>query len=181
MPTQPKEPLTVKHFVSTARDGYFSSEIEQLLRVGVKMSLSRLIASDAISREKTENRFLYCSTNLAVRKQQLLTRNLMESAEQEFSDEARTAIVIFVSILDEQERRLYAGVEAIKYGYGGDRFIANILGIHPKTVARGRKELLSGEVDRDRVRKPGSGRKPVKKSPAIIDKIKEQNQRVDGT
>ena len=138
---------TLTHFVNTSKDGYFISELEELLCVGIKMSLSRLIDKEAISREKIENRYLYCSVDPAVRKQQILTRNLMESAEEEFSDEARAAIVIFLSMLDEQERRLYAGVEAIKYGYGGDSWAANILGMHPKTVARGRKELLSGDVE----------------------------------
>ncbi len=154
---------TLEHFINTSRDGYFSNECELLLRVGVKMSLARLITTGAISRAKIGNRYLYCSADSSVRKQQIMTRNLMESAEQELSDEARAAIVIFLSVLDEQERRLYAGVEAIKYGYGGDRFVANILGMHPKTVARGRRALLSGEVERGRVRKPGSGRKPVEK------------------
>lgn len=154
---------TVAHFVSTSEDGYFARELEQLLHVGVKMTLARLIENGAIDRERVNNRFLYCSTDSEIRKQQLLTRNLMASAEQELSDEARAAIVIFLSVLDEQERRLYAGVEAIKYGYGGDRFVANLLGMHPKTVARARKELLSGEVEKERVRRPGGGRTSVEK------------------
>lgn len=154
---------TLENFVSEAKDGYFTDELEELLSVGVKVSLSRLIAGGAISREKVANRYLYCSANSGIRKQQVFTRNIMESAEQELSDEARAAIVIFLSTLDEKERRLYAGVEAIKYGFGGDRWISNILGMHPQTVARGRRELMSGEVEVDRVRKAGSGRKPAEK------------------
>jgi len=154
---------TVAHFVNTSEDGYFASELELLLHVGVKMTLARLIEKGAVDRERINNRFLYCATDSEVRKQQLLARNLMASAEQELSDEARAAIVIFLSVLDEQERRLYAGVEAIKYGYGGDRFVANLLGMHSKTVARARKELLSGEVEKERVRRPGGGRTSVEK------------------
>jgi hypothetical protein len=154
---------TLKHFVSEAKDGYFVDELELMLSVGVKMSLSRLLADGAVSREKVANRYLYCSADPAIRKQQILTRNLMESAEQELSDEARAAVVIFLSMLDEKERRLYAGVEAIKYGFGGDQWIAKLLGMHRKTVARGRRELLSGEVEVDRARIVGGGRKPVEK------------------
>ena len=156
---------TLERFVSEAKDGYFAYELEELLSVGVKVPLSRLIARRAISREKVANRYLYCSVDSDIREHQVFTRNLMESAEQELSDEARAAIVIFLSTLDEKERRLYAGVEAIKYGFGGDKWIANLLCMHPQTVARGRRELLSGEVDVDRVRKAGSGRKPVEKKP----------------
>ena len=154
---------TLTHFVGKSEGGFFAGELEQLLRVGVKMALSRLMAKGDVSREKIGNRYLYCSSDPAVRRQQVLSRNLMESAEQPISDAARAAIIIFWNILDEKERRLYAGVEAIKYGYGGDRFIAQLLGMHPKTVARGRKELLSGEVEKNRVRAAGGGRKPVEK------------------
>jgi hypothetical protein len=131
--------------------------------VGVKVSLSRLITGGTISREKVANRYLYCSADADIREQQVLARNLMASAQQEFSDEARAAIVIFLSTLDEKERRLYAGVEAIKYGFGGDQWIANLLGMHPQTVARGRTELLSGAVEEKRTRRVGGGRKAVEK------------------
>jgi hypothetical protein len=60
------------------------------------------------------------------------------------------------------ENRSYSSA-ATKYGFGGDQWIADLLGMHPKTVARGRRELLSGEVEVGRVRKPGGGRKPVEK------------------
>jgi len=154
---------TLWHFVSTAEDGYFATELEQLLCVSVKVSLLRLIDSGVVSRVKISNRYLYCSADPDISMQQALTRNLMESAEQDLSDEARAAIVIFLSTLDEKERRLYAGVEAIKYGFGGDQWIASLLGMHPQTVARGRKEVLSGDIEVDRIRRVGGGRKSVEK------------------
>jgi len=154
---------TLRHFVSKAQDGFFAFELEDFLSVGVKMSLSRLIAGGAISREKIGNRYLYCSADSEMRQQQILARNILESAQDDLSDEARAAIVIFLSTLDEKERRLYAGVEAIKYGFGGDQWVANLLGLHPQTVARGRNELLSGEVEVKRTRKGGGGRRTVEK------------------
>ena len=36
-------------------------------------------------------------------------------------DELKTAILLFSSLLDEQLRRLYAGLEALKLGPSGDR------------------------------------------------------------
>jgi hypothetical protein len=70
---------------------------------------------------------------------------------------------LFYSLLDERQRRLYTGLEALKVGHGGDAQIAELLGIDPGTVARGRQELLSGEVTPGRVRRPGAGRKATPK------------------
>jgi len=41
----------------------------------------------------------------------------VDSEEQEF----RAARVLFYSLLDEQQRRLYAGLESRRWGHGGDR------------------------------------------------------------
>ena len=78
-------------------------------------------------------------------------------------DELQAAIVLFCSLLDERQRRLYAGLEALKLGHGGDRRVADLLGLDPGTVARGRKQLLAGDVERQRVRRPGGGRPPLEK------------------
>lgn len=78
-------------------------------------------------------------------------------------DELRAAIVLFSSLLDEKQRRLYAGLEALKTGRGGDARIAELLGLDVGTVARGRGELLARDVEVDRVRRAGGGRKPVEK------------------
>ncbi len=154
---------TLQYFVNESHNGYFADELRQLLGVSVKESLLRLVTNEQVSREKVANRYLYCSVQSAVRRQQLVSRTLMDSAEQECSDEAKAAIIIFLSMLDEKQRRLYAGVEAIKYGVGGDQWIASLLGMHPQTVARGRRDLLAGDVEVDRARKVGGGRKPVEK------------------
>ena len=154
---------TLRHFADESHSGYFADELRQLLGVSVKESLLRLVANGQVSREKVANRYLYCSAESATRKQQLLSRNLLDLAEHELSDEAKAAIIIFMSMLDEKQRRLYAGVEAIKHGLGGDKWIADLLGMHPQTVARGRRELLTGGVEVERARKVGGGRKPVEK------------------
>ena len=66
-------------------------------------------------------------------------------------------------MLDEQQRRLFAGLEALKLGHGGDIRIADLLGLHPQTVAKGRRELCEHDVLLDRTRKVGAGRKQVEK------------------
>ncbi len=35
-------------------------------------------------------------------------------------NELKAAIVLFYSLLDEQQRRLYAGLESLRLGHGGD-------------------------------------------------------------
>ena len=85
------------------------------------------------------------------------------AAQDVLPDELKAAIILFFSLLDERERRVYAGLESLKLGYGGDRQMAEILGLDVSTVARGRRELLEHDVNVERVRKAGAGRKAVEK------------------
>jgi hypothetical protein len=85
------------------------------------------------------------------------------SAAEEVPDEMKAAIVLFFSMLDEKQRRLYAGLESLKLGYGGDQRIAAFLGMDPHTVAKGRRELIEQDFALDRIREAGGGRKPVEK------------------
>jgi len=78
-------------------------------------------------------------------------------------NELKAAIILFFSILDEKQRRLYAGLESIKLGHGGDKKIAQLFGIDTYTVSKGRREILNQDFDRSRVRKKGGGRKPMEK------------------
>jgi hypothetical protein len=68
------------------------------------------------------------------------------------------------SILNEQHRRLYLGMESLKLGHGGDVRISEITGVNVKTIARGRDELQAQEITVDRIRQVGAGRPPVKKN-----------------
>ena len=77
--------------------------------------------------------------------------------------ESKAAILLFYSLLDEQQRRLYAGLESLKLGRGGDRSLSDFLGLDPHTVARGRQQLLAQDVEVDRARRTGGGRKRVEK------------------
>jgi hypothetical protein len=72
---------------------------------------------------------------------------------------------LLLSRLDEQQRRWFAGLEALRAGRGGVRRVSRITGMDEKTVRRGRSELLDALDQRplDRVRLPGGGRHPAKK------------------
>lgn len=75
------------------------------------------------------------------------------------------ALNLVLSRLDEQQRRWVAGREALRRGHGGIERVAEITGLHPETIRRGRDELAGGLADRpgDRVRLPGGGRPRVEK------------------
>ena len=155
---------TLEHFVVGSESGYFARELEALFRVGVRESLLRLVNKRKIAREKVTGCYLYCSSDASVRKQQILARRVNISDTEDFSDEVKAAIILFVSMLDEQQRRLFAGLEALKFGRGGDLRIAELLGLHPQTVARGRRELIERDVEVERTRKTGAGKKRVEKN-----------------
>ena len=72
---------------------------------------------------------------------------------------------VLLSRLDEQQRRWYAAIEANRLGHGGEQLVAQITGLDPHTIRRGRQELAVSLTERptDRVRVPGAGRPPVEK------------------
>ncbi|MFD7432944.1 ISAzo13 family transposase [Streptomyces sp. NPDC059818] len=61
--------------------------------------------------------------------------------------------------LDERQRRLAIGAEALSLGHGGIRIVAAAAGVREATVSRGAAELDSGQAPLGRVRHPGGGRK----------------------
>jgi hypothetical protein len=159
---------TVETLVNGAPQGYFANELQQILKVEVKDTLLQLVEQHRIARQQITGLFLYCSQDPAVRRRQVLARQALSqipgSASAEVSpEELKASLVLFSSLLDEQQRRLYAGLESLKFGRGGDQKLAELLQLDAHTVARGRNELLAQQVEPERVRKPGGGRKPVEK------------------
>jgi hypothetical protein len=74
-------------------------------------------------------------------------------------------INLFLSRLDEQQRRWYAAVEAQRLGHGGIRLMAQITGLDEDTIARGRRELAATLEGRptQQIRLPGGGRPTTEK------------------
>jgi hypothetical protein len=161
---------TAEDCVTQSRAGYFASELEDVLHVPVKEPLLQLVAQGRITRQSVSGLYLYCAGDPPTRQQQLRARQALADETdaasagippRNVSDELRAAIILFASLLDEQQRRLYAGLESLQLG--SDRQIAELLGLDPHTVAKGRRQLLAQDVDADRVRAAGGGRKPVEK------------------
>ena len=70
---------------------------------------------------------------------------------------------LFLSRLDEQQRRWYAAVESLRVGHGGVKFLSQITGISEKTIRRGRSELEGSLADRP----IGRVRRRRKKQPLV--------------
>jgi len=72
---------------------------------------------------------------------------------------------VFLSRLDEQQRRWYVGLESNKLGHRGDTFLAQITGMDVETLRRGRRELEEDLMNRptDRTRVEGGGRPSAEK------------------
>lgn len=163
---------TAEAFVNRAPAGFFAAELQELLHVPVKEPLLHLVRQNRITRQEFSHLYLYCASDPQQRQQQVLARQARleqpgvagsVAQSEEISDQLRAAIILFWSSLEEQQRRLYAGLESLKIGRGGDRQIAALLQLDPHTVAKGRRQLQTQDMEVDRVRKVGAGRKPVEK------------------
>ena len=158
---------TTETLVKSSEAGYTATELKEVLHVKTKHALTQLVRSRRIQREPFESVYVYLSGEDHIADQQRKARK--SHLKNSFAsvvivnpdlavEEAKATILLFCSMLNERQRRLYAGLESLKLGHGGDAHIASLLGMDPHTVARGRQELMSGELPHDRVRAAGAGR-----------------------
>lgn len=70
---------------------------------------------------------------------------------------------LFLSRLDEQQRRWYVGLESLHLTEGSDRVLSLITGMDEKTIRRGRQEVEQEFAGRpeEGVRLEGAGRPPL--------------------
>jgi hypothetical protein len=77
-----------------------------------------------------------------------------------YSHDVEQTMRAFYRSLRENDRRRYAAVEAAKLGHGGIEYISEVLGVDPKTIRQGQRDLENLPEDPpSRVRNPGGGRK----------------------
>lgn len=158
---------TAQAFVHDSEAGYTATELKDVLHVKTKHALTQLYRAGRIQRDRFGSIYVYLSIEKQIAAQQRKSRtihhkrssaSLIVANPDLASQEAKAIVLLFCSMLDEQQRRMYAGLESLKLGYGGDTHIASLLGMNPHTVARGRKELISGKLSDDRIREKGGGR-----------------------
>ena len=89
-----------------------------------------------------------------------------------YSMEVEKQMQAMFNRLSEKDKRLYAGVEALKFSYGGISYIAHLFSCSRNTILRGIIELGGQEtIPRSRDRKAGGGRKPTLDMKATIDEV----------
>lgn len=163
---------TAEAFVENSAAGCFVEELDNLLHTGTKEPLLKLVRQGRVVRQPVDGLYLYCSAKPIPHERQLLARRVLQAephlagglvSADEVPDELKAAIVLFFSLLDEKQRRLFAGLESLKLGYGGDQRIAEFVGMDPHTVAKGRRELIEQDFQTGRIREAGGGRKRVEK------------------
>lgn len=159
---------TAEAFVDNSEAGYSASELKNILQVKTKHALTQLVRDDRLQRETFNSVFVYLSADKpTAAKQRRARKNLLKQSKAAMivsnpdlaTKEAKALLILFCSMLNEKQRRLYAGLESLKIGHGGDAYIATLLGMAPHTVAKGRMELMSGDIAPDgRIRAKGAGR-----------------------
>jgi hypothetical protein len=164
---------TIESFVNQSARGCFADELADTLHTEVQDPLHDLVRAERLGRSEVAGRFLYTSADSRQARDQLRTRQTAlsvplvvdASALRVSPDELKAAILLFYGLLDEQQRRLFAGLECMKQGQGGDSILAEFLNMDPHTVARGRQQLLDQNVTTGRTRRSGGGRKRFEKKP----------------
>lgn len=167
---------TLRILVEESEKGYSCMELEKLLKVRPNEALLELIKKKKIYREKVFGMYVYFSNTSSLRRRQELLRKdqgevvgLDKMKPDILMNELKAAIILFFSMLNEKQRRLYAGLESLKIGRGGDKIISDLLGINIKTVNKGKKELLGDTIKIDTIRERGGGRKKIQKKNSRSD------------
>jgi len=121
---------TAQALIERSDKGYSASELHACLGVDMKEALLQLQREHRVYREEIAGRYLYFCSEPKRRRQQHL-RRLEEQpplstvgGRPVLAHEVRAAIILFYSMLDERQRRLFAGLEALRFGPGGDSMIS---------------------------------------------------------
>jgi hypothetical protein len=163
---------TAEAFIERSEAGYSAAELREAVHVETKHCLLKLIRAGKVQREKIQGCYIYfCSDankyssqrKARIKRKHKQLASMLVANPDLAEDEAKAVVLLFLSTLNERQRRLYAGLESLKLGYGGDSYIADLFGMDPHTVARGRRDLEQGNWDASRVRTEGGGRSTVEK------------------
>ena len=162
---------TGEAFVNRAVAGYSANELDNALHVQTRQALLHLHNEGLIDRERIDSAFIYLAVSAREQQQQIEARRKIAKvpvggvAQEVVAHELKAAIILFFGLLDERQRRLFAGLESMKAGRGADARVAQLLGMDPHTVGKGRVELMGADFDPTRVRRAGGGRAPAEKKP----------------
>jgi hypothetical protein len=156
---------TIPALVKFSSKGYFASELKDILQIKVHNTLAKLYREKILDRHQIRREYLYVHPDfnddqLSNREQELFNKHT--ESKDDFPDSIAEHIRFLVSILTEQQSRLYLGFESLQFGHGGDVALSRITGVNVKTIAKGRQELEQ-KVNSERIRNAGAGRPSIKK------------------
>lgn len=154
---------TVLKNIEGSKSGLSSFELEGLLHVPAYNAALGLFKAHKVARKQIGKEYIYLSLESG-NAQSLLREQEIQQGQTAANDEMDEYLTLFMLLLDEKQKRLFAGFESLKLGYGGDKKIAAKTGLNAKTVSRGRRELLSKDIGMSKVRKIGAGRPSLKKT-----------------
>ena len=156
---------TICRLIRESSGGLFSCELDKLLHVRTANSLTKLYGDKVLSRYQINSRYLYLwprheKSQLKIRRTSLFASKTVPGYK---NVEIGHYLMSFLKLLNEKQKRLFLGLESMKYGRGGDYAIAEISGVNRKTIGKGRRELEGENINMERVRIAGGGRKELKK------------------
>ena len=156
--------------IENSEYGLAAGELEKELYLKPNEILLKLVKNKSVSRKKLSGKYVYFSRDTRksrrqelLRKESLATLHIGEMKPEVLVNELKAVLILFYSILNEKQRRLFAGLESIRMGRGGDTMIADLFGLNIKTVSKGKKELLRKDIITDTIRNFGGGRKSLSK------------------
>jgi hypothetical protein len=160
---------TIVFLVEHSDQGYYASELQTLLGVRVHNALAHLYAAKLLGREQHVDQYLYVSLTDGAGQLKRREETIQQAHTQagpgieELPSEVRDSMRLLLSVLNEKQRRLYLGLESIRFGHGGDAKISRATGINVKTIALGRRQLQAGDISLERIREAGAGWPSIKK------------------
>jgi len=110
---------TARQFIERATHGYTAGALRKELALEVKAALLKLVRRQQIGREKVAGRYVYVSGEPPRRREQMLAcrehtavklRELTGGETVILAHELKAAIILFVSLLNEQQRRVIPSV-----------------------------------------------------------------------
>jgi len=144
---------TIKMLIENSKTGLTAIDLENELYLKPNEVLLKLVNNKDVSRKKLAGKYVYFSKDKRQSKRQeqlhkesLAKLHVGKMKPELLFNELKAVLILFYSILNEKQRRLFAGLESIRAGTGGDTMIADLFGLNIKTVSKGKKELLQNKI-----------------------------------
>ncbi len=113
---------TAEAFVRSSMAGYSAAELKDILHVKTKHALTHLVRCGRLKREQMGSVYVYLPPEGSAARQQRNARKifskqssaaLIVSNPDLAAEKAKATVLLFCTMLDERQRRLYAGLESL--------------------------------------------------------------------